>query len=226
MRTAAAALALTLALLPGAVAAQDADRTVAGGGIAVAGWKGAVDARAAQRGKTVADSRFASRGGKLELKIGPAAVYWNDANRASGNYEVKAAFTENAYKAGHPHPYGMFIGGSDLGTAEQALAYCIVYANGTYSVKYFRGANVVTVADRVASPAINKATGSGAVTNEIGWRVRGGKAACVINGREVQSWDAAQLVGAGKLKSLDGTYGVRVSHNLDLALTTPTLTKL
>jgi hypothetical protein len=47
----------------------------------------------------------------------------------------------------------------------------------------------------------------------------------VINGTEVQSWDASQLVGADKLKSLDGIYGVRVSHNLDLTVTPLTLTK-
>jgi hypothetical protein len=212
--------------LPAVAAAQDADRSVTGGGITVAGWQGKVDARAAQQGKTVNDSRFAMDGDKLSLKIGPAAIYWNDANRASGDYEVKASFTENAHKPNHPHSYGMFIGGSDLDTADQAFAYCIVYANGTYSVKYFRGANVVTVADRVASPAINKANEAGAATNEIGWRVRGDKAACVINGTEVQSWDAAQLVGADKLKSTDGIYGVRVSHNLDLTMTPPTLSKM
>jgi len=165
-------------------------------------------------------------GDKLALKIGPAAIYWNDANRASGDYEVKASFTENAHKPNHPHSYGVFIGGSDLDTADQSFAYCIVYADGTYSVKYFRGANVVTVADRVANPAINKANEAGAATNEIGWRVRGGKAACVINGTEVQSWDAAQLVGADKLKSTDGIYGVRVSHNLDLTMTPPALSKM
>lgn len=225
MRNVPAVFALMLSL-PVVAAAQDADRSVTGGGITVAGWQGKVDARAAQQGKTVKDSRFAMAGEKLALKIGPAAIYWNDANRASGDYEVKASFTENAHKPNHPHSYGVFIGGSDLDTADQAFAYCIVYANGTYSVKYFRGANVVTVADRVASPAINKANEAGAATNEIGWRVQGDKAACVINDTEVQSWDAAQLVGADKLKSTDGIYGVRVSHNLDLTMTPPTLSKM
>lgn len=225
MRILSPAVALILAL-PVAGFAQDADRMVAGGGISVAGWKGKVDARAAQQGKSVKDSKFASSGGKMDLKIGPAAIYWNDANKASGNYEVKAAFTENAHKAGHPHSYGVFIGGSDLETADQAFAYCIVYANGTYSVKYFHGANVVTVVDRTASTAINKANEAGKATNEIGWRVRGGKASCVINGTEVQSWDASQLVGADKLKSTDGIYGVRVSHNLDLTMTPLTMSKL
>ena len=225
MRNITVGLALVLAL-PAAAAAQDADRSVAGGGISVPGWKGKVDARAASQGKSVKDSRFAMQGNAMALKIGPAAVYWNEANRASGNYEVKASFTEQGHKSGHPHSYGVFIGGSDLDAADQSFAYCIVYANGTYAAKYFHGANVVTVADRVASPAIKKAADGGSATNEVGWRVQGGKASCMINGTAVQTWDAAQLVGADKLKSLDGLYGIRVSHNLELQVTPLKLTKM
>jgi hypothetical protein len=227
MRIARLAPGAAVLLFASAAIAQDADRSVAGGGISVAGWKGKIDARAASQGKTVNDSKFASgKNGAIDLKIGPAGIFWNDANKATGNYEVKASFTENAHKPNHPHSYGVFIGGSDLDTADQAFVYCIAYANGTYSVKYFHGANVVTVADRVASDAIKKADASGHATNEIGWRVQGGKASCLINGTAVQTWDAAQLVGADKLKSLDGVYGVRVSHNLDLTMTPLTVKKL
>lgn len=218
------AIALIVAL-PALGMAQDADRTVAGGGITVSGWKGKVDARAASQGKTVNDSKFAMSGNKIDLKIGPAAIYWNDANKAAGNYEVKATFTENKHNPGHPHSYGIFIGGSDLETANQAFAYCIVYANGNYAAKYFHGADVVTIADRVASPAIKKADASGVATNEIGWRVADGKASCVINGTAVQTWNASDLVGADKLKSFDGIYGVRVSHNLDITMTPIAITK-
>lgn len=218
------AIALMVAL-PALGIAQDADRSVAGGGISVPGWKGRIDAKAASQGKTVNDSKFSMSAGKIDLKIGPAAIYWNDANKAAGNYEVKASFTENAHKPNHPHSYGVFIGGSDLESANQTFAYCIVYANGTYSVKYFHGENVVTVVDKVASPAINKASAAGSATNEIGWRVKDGKASCLVNGTAVQTWDAAQLVGADKLKSTDGIYGVRVSHNLDITMTPLALSK-
>lgn len=218
------AFALIVAL-PALGLAQDADRTVAGGGITVAGWKGKVDARAASQGKTVSDSKFAMAGSNIDLKIGPAAIYWNDANKGAGNYEVKASFTENKHNPGHPHSYGIFIGGSDLESANQAFAYCIVYANGTYAVKYFHGDKVITIADRVAAPAINKANAAGSATNEIGWRVADGKASCVINGTAVQTWNASDLVGADKLKSFDGIYGVRVSHNLDITMTPITMTK-
>ena len=224
MRIVSVALALSLAL-PAITFSQDADRSVAGGGITVAGWKGKIDARAASQGKTINDSKFSMARGVMELKVGPAAIYWNDANTASGNYDVKASFTENAHKPGHPHSYGVFIGGESLETPNQAFAYCILYANGTYSVKYFHGTNVVTVVDRVASPAITKANEAGKATNEIGWRVRDGKVGCVINGTEVQSWNASDIVGGDKLSSTDGLYGVRVSHNLDLSMTPLVLTK-
>jgi hypothetical protein len=206
----------------GAAAGGDADRTVAGGGISVAGWQGKTD-----KGTPVTDSRFASaNGGGIDIKTGAAGIFWNPQNTASGNYEVKSTFTEHKQNADHPHAYGVFIGGSDLDSANQAYAYCIAYGDGSYSVNYFNGAKVTKVVSREQSPAVKKADASGVVTNEVGWRVRNNTASCVINGQEVKSWPASQLTGAGKLKSLDGTYGVRVSHNIDVSMTPLTMTKL
>jgi len=198
--------------------AQDADRSVAGGGITVSGWKGRVDRRPLSQGKTIADSKLASEAGALRLSIGPAAFYWNDANTASGDYQVKATFKEHKMAAGHPHSYGIFIGGSGLASDTERLAYCIVYGNGTYSVKTFAGAKVTSVVDRATHDALHKADANGEATNEIGWKVQGGKAACVVNGVEVKSFDQAELVGPEKLTSLDGIYGIRVSHNLELTV--------
>ena len=224
MRTLSVALVLFAAAAPAVASAQDADRSVAGGGISVAGWKGKVDARAAKAGKTVNDSKFAMSGGKLQLAIGPAATYWNDANKADGNYEVKASFTENKHNPGHPHSYGIFIGGSDMETDSNAYAYCIVYADGKYAAKFFHGANVVTLTNPTENAAIKKAV-NGVATNEVGWRVRGDKASCVVNGTEVQTFDKAALVGDDKLKALDGLYGIRVTHNVDITVTPLALSK-
>ena len=224
MRTLRATLFLLMAVVPVLASSQDADRKVEGGGIMVPGWKGKVDARAAKQGKTVNDSKFEMSGGKMQLHIGPAATYWNESLKGSGNYEIKASFTENKHEPKHPHSYGLFIGGSDLDTDTQAYAYCIVYADGKYAVKFFHGATVVTLTNPTENAAIRKAV-NGVATNEVGWRVRGGKASCVVNGTEVQSFDAAQLVGADKLKSLDGMYGIRVTHNVDLTVTPIAMSK-
>ena len=209
----AASLAATSA------AAQDADRSVDGGGIKVEGWKGRVDRRPASQGKTIADSKFGGAPGALRLSVGPAGIYWNPTNTATGDYQVKATFKEHKMGATHPHSYGIFIGGADLESDTETLLYCIAYGNGTYSIKTFHGANVVTVVDRAGHEALRKADANGESTNEIGWRVKGGKVACVINGSEVKSLDRAEVVGADKLKATDGIYGIRVSHNLELTVT-------
>lgn len=209
---------LIAAIAAPALSAQDADRSVKGGGITVSGWKGRVDRRPAAGGKTLNDSKFAADGNAIRMSVGPAAFYWNPANTASGEYQVTATFKEHKMAASHPHSYGIFIGGSDLESDAERLAYCIVYGNGAYSVKTFFGAKVTTLVDRAEHPALHKADAAGESTNEIGWRVKGGKAACVVNGTEVKSFDQAELVGADRLASLDGIYGIRVSHNLELTV--------
>jgi len=213
----ACALMLAASLVAPTLSAQDADRSVKGG-ITVSGWKGRVDRRPASSGKTISDSKFASESGAFRMSVGPAAIYWNDANTAKGDYEVKASFTELKMTATHPHSFGIFIGGSALESDTEKLAYCIVYGDGTYSVKTFSGAKVTTVVDRVASEALHKADANGKSTNEVGWRVKGGKASCVVNGTEVKTFEKAELVGADKLDSFDGVYGIRVSHNLELTV--------
>jgi opacity protein-like surface antigen len=217
MRFSLLALTAFLAVAPLA-SAQDADRSVAGGGIKVAGWKGRVDRRPAQQGKTVNDSKFLSENGALRLSVGPAGNFWNPANTAAGDYEVKATFKEHKMASDHPHSYGIFIGGANLESDTETLMYCIAYGTGVYSVKTFHGAKVTTLVNMQASPAIKKAGANGESTNEIGWRVQGGKPSCVINGQVVKTFEKAEVVGADKLTSTDGVYGLRVSHNLELTV--------
>lgn len=217
--------ALALAV-PGVALAQDADRKVTGGGIAVDGWKGKIDAGAVKKGLTINDSKFAKAGDDLHLTIGPAAFYWNDANKASGNYTVSATFKEAKPDAGHPHPYGIFIGGKDLDTDAPNLVYCLAYSNGTYLVRGFSGGKVVNFAPApgangrvtpAAHAAVNKA-GADGVTQTIAWTVKDGTASCSINGQVVASFDKAALIGADKIASTDGIYGLRASHNLDVVV--------
>ena len=216
---------VAIALSSAVASAQDADRSVAGGGIKASGWQGKVDAGATKQGKTINDSKFVQEGNNLRLSIGPAAIYWNPANTGKGDYTVKATFTEAKVSANHPHPYGVFIGGSNLDTDQQSLMYCVAYGDGSFLVRQFNGATVNTVAKRQPHEAVRKAAGDGSVTNEVGWRVRGGRAECLINGTAVASFDSSEIVGAGKLTSTDGIAGLRVSHNLDVVVSNFAVTK-
>jgi hypothetical protein len=203
---------------PGQPAMQgDADRKVAGGGITAPGWKGKVDVGGGNKqGLAITDSKFAPEGGGFRITTGPAAIYWNPSNTAKGDYSVKATFKEPKQSYGHPHPFGVFIGGNKLDTDQQSFVYCVAYRDGTYVIRQFNGQTATTLARKTPHAAINKASGPEAeVTNEVGWTVKGNRAECVINGQAVQGFDKAELVGAGKLESTDGVYGIRVSHNSD-----------
>jgi len=199
---------------------QETSRAVEGGGVKVSGWTGQVDAKEAEAGMTLNSAKFAKEGNAFHVVTGPAITYWNPANKASGDYTVKATFTESKYMNlnDHPHPYGVMIGGNDLGTDKQSYLYCAAYGNGSFIVRGF-GPAAFQVNGRRAStdPAVNKAAAKGdPVTQEIALSVKGDKVECAINGKVVGSYDKAAVVGEGKLKSTDGIYGVRFGHNTEV----------
>src|SRR5262245_8478928 len=216
----AIAVAMLVPVLHGAPD-QDADRKVAGGGISVKAWQGKVDPGAAKKGLSVADSKFTQEGSTINMTVGPAAVYWNPANTAKGDYSVKATFKEGKTNSDHPHPYGVFIGGKNLDSDKPNLMYCTVYSDGTFIIRQFvaGGNGVGQVSKKTPHAAINKTGADGSATNEIGWVVKGNKADCVVNGQTVASLDKAEIVGPDKLESTDGIYGIRVSHNMNVSVT-------
>ncbi|MGC2659207.1 MAG: hypothetical protein WA324_14700 [Bryobacteraceae bacterium] len=205
-----------------AQAPNEGSRSIKGGGISVAGWTGAVDPNEQKAGMTVNDAKFSKEGDVLHITTGPAVSYWDPAQKATGNYTVSATFTEPKYMNlnTHPHPYGLFIAGNDMGTAEQNYLYCEAYGNGNFIVRGF-GPDPFQMNGRRGemNDAVHKAAGVGQpVTQEIAMSVKGDKVQCSINGTVVASYDKSAVVTAGKLKSTDGIYGVRAAHNTDLTV--------
>ena len=219
-------LVAAVMLMPGlatAAAAQETSRSVAGGGVSVPGWTGKIDTREERRGMKLTDTKLAKEGEALHVATGPATTFWNPANKASGDYTVKATFTEPKYMSlnDHPHPYGIMIAGNDLGTDNQSYLYCAAYGNGTFIVRGF-GPQPFQMGGRapIADAAVNKAAGVGQpVTQEIAMTVKGDKVSCSINKKVVATFDRSALVTAGKLKSTDGVYGIRFAHNTDAMVT-------
>ena len=226
-------LVAAVMLMPGlatAAAAQETSRSVAGGGVSVPGWTGKIDTREERRGMKLTDTKLAKEGDALHVATGPATTYWNPANKASGDYTVKATFTEPKYMSlnDHPHPYGIMIAGNDLGTDQQSYLYCAAYGNGTYIVRGFGPAPFQVGGGREgeANAAIHKAAGQGQpVKQDIAMTVKGDKVSCSINGTQVWSDTKANLVTTGKLKSTDGVYGIRFAHNTEGTVAGLTVTK-
>ena len=207
--------------------AQDANRAVEGGGISVPGWVGRIDPKEMSAGEKLGNARLAKEGDALHVTTGPAVAYWHPDNTARGNYTVRATFTEARYMSlnTHPHPYGIFIAGTDMGTDRQSYLYCAAYGNGTFIVRGFGPAPFQMNGRWSASSAVNRAAGPGApVTQEIALSVSDTKVACAINGTVVASYDKSLLVVDGKLKSTDGVYGIRFAHNTEALVTGLTMT--
>ena len=218
-----------LPMIGAAQAPSEANRAVAGGGIFVTGWSGQIDANAEKAGQTIKDAKLAQDGKVLHVTTGPAVTYWNPANKVSGDYTVKATFTEPKYMNlnDHPHPYGIVVAGNDMGTASQSYLYCAAYGNGNFIVRGF-GPEPFQMNGRrgEANAAVHKAAGPGEpVTQEIAMSVKGSRVECAINGTVVASYDKADVVATGKLKSTDGVYGIRFAHNTEATVTGLSATK-
>ena len=224
------AIAVALTLCTSSLAfAQDAAMPVKDGGIFAKGWAGKIDAQEEKGGANINQARLDEKGGTLMVRTGPATTYWNPANKAAGNYTVSATFNEPKYMnlMDHPHPYGIMIAGNDLGTDTQSYIYCSAYGNGTFIVRGM-GPAPFQVSARKPEPnaAIAKAAGKDQpVKQDIALSVTGDKIECSVNGTVVGSYNKADVVAAGKLKSTDGVYGVRFGHNTSATVTGLTMVK-
>src|SRR6185295_11653387 len=96
-----ALLIFAIVLVPKANFSQggqnETSRGVAGGGISVPGWTGSIDAKEKAAGMTLESAKLSKEGDGLKVTTGPAITYWNPANKATGDYTVKATFKEPKY---------------------------------------------------------------------------------------------------------------------------------
>jgi hypothetical protein len=141
-----------------------------------------------------------------------AAIYWNPANTATGNYSLKGTF-KLIKSNGSDEYYGLIFGGSGLEGAAQSYTYFMVTDDGTYLVKRRDGASTQGVTPKTPSDAVKKPDASGSATNALEIRVMADKIDFVINGTVVKS-----LPKTGPAAKTDGIYGMRVNHQLDVQI--------
>src|SRR5579864_651724 len=103
------------------------------------GWKMRVDRSAAASDPDASGAiKFVTMGKGFHATNPQAAVYWNPANTASGNYTLKGTFTLMK-PSGHTNYYGLVFGGSELEGAQQKYLYFVVAQNGTWLLKSRNG---------------------------------------------------------------------------------------
>ena len=204
-----------------ASAQSDPTNPVAGAGIQVKGWHGRTD----RSQDKISEVKFVQMGTGYHLTGGPHAVLWNSEHKAGGDYTVKARLTKTPRStSSHEESYGIFIGGDDLNGSKPNYLYCVVFGTGNVMVRHRDGGDTHTLLGKTANAAASKMGERGA-TDEISMWVKSGRVGCSVNGTEVFSAAAADMIGPGKLVSTDGVFGIRASHNLDLHIEGPTVTK-
>lgn len=187
---------------PAGAAHADPDRMVASAGLP-AGWAGRTD-----RGQPIAGARFEAMGTGFHVATGPAVILYRSVDRSAGAFHTLATFTQTKAPM-HPEAFGLFVGGNNLDTVSQSYVYVLVRGDGMYLIKRRVGANVTTLVDWTASPAVVKADSAGKATNRIEVLGQNGSLKFTINGTDVFTTPATP-------EDLRGIVGLRVNHNLDV----------
>ena len=157
-------------------------------------------------------NKFVVSGSGFHATNPMAAVYWNPANTATGNYVLKGTF-KLIKSTGYDEYYGLIFGGNGLEGPMQSYLYFMVTDDGTYLIKRRDGSSTQGVSPKTPSPAVKKPDASGTATNALEVRVSADKVAFVINGTVV-----ATLPKTGAVAKTDGVYGMRINHQLDVQI--------
>ncbi len=149
-------------------------------------------------------------GSGLRATTPQAAVLWNPANTATGNYSLKGTFTLMK-TTGYLEYYGLIFGGKDIEGAGQDYLYFVITDDGTWLVKRRTGATTAELSPKTPSPALKKPDASGMCSNALEVRVMADKIDFVINGTVVHT-----LPKTGQAAKTDGVYGMRINHHLEV----------
>ena len=175
------------------------------------GWMVRIDRSTnAQDPDDTPNLKFATMGKGFHVTSGPAGVFWNPANTATGDYTASATFVLTK-PSGHTNYYGLVIGGADLGAATQNYIYFLVAQDGTYLVKHRSGDQVHDVKAATPHDAVRKPGADGRSTNALEVRVAGNTISYVVNGTVVHTTPKS-----GMTAKTDGLVGIRVNHLLDV----------
>jgi hypothetical protein len=202
-------LALAVATVALATATLSAQST--------AGWKQRIDASTdASDPDPAGEVKFTAIPGGFQTSNPKAAVFYNPANTATGNYTLKGTFSQNA-RSSHVNYIGLVFGAKDLAGATESYTYFLVAPqNGTYLVKQRTGAgprDTKDVVAKAANPAIVQLDANGKASNTLEVRVGADKIDYVVNGTVVTSTPKTGI-------TTDGIWGMRVNHALpDVSIT-------
>jgi hypothetical protein len=195
----------------------DPTNAVAGSGQLPAGWMVRFDPpRGNQPMPPMTAVKFVAMGSGYHVTSGPAALYYNTKDEASGQYSVTATFKQA--KSMQHEAFGLFIGGKNLQDSTQNYVYFVIKPfDGTVRIAHraSNGRPVDIVAETPNAPeaTINRDSPTdGSATNTLLVHVAKDTVHFLINGKLFRAVAKSQLDGG----STDGQAGLRINHNIDM----------
>jgi hypothetical protein len=176
------------------------------------GWKARLDQPAAQ----LKDVTIEEKDHALTFATGPAGIFYKPDMKASGNYELSAAFSQ-LKTSEHAEGYGLFIGGTDLDKDTQRYTYFLVRQDGKFLIKSRDGAATKTIADWTDAPVMKEPKGV-KTSNTLAIRGVGDLVLFVVDDKPLYKLSRAQAGG-------DGIAGLRINHSLNVQVSKLTLKK-
>jgi hypothetical protein len=212
-RTAVYATLLACGAAAGVAAQADPDRPVSGGGTLPPGWRARTDGN-----RPLANVKFDSMSVGHHVTLGPAAIFWRDADNATGSYTVEAKFWQfpSDTHRDHREGYGLLIGGSALQAAGERYTYFLIRDDGMFLVKRRMGDSTWAVTTGwTANEAVLKRAATADTTkpleNTLMIRVTPTDVTFLANGKPVYTAKANDV-------DASGIVGFRVNHNLNVHL--------
>ena len=170
------------------------------------GWQVRLD-----RPGATAPVHFMDMNGTLHAILGPAGIFYNPANTATGAYRAQGTFTLNRPSA-HAEAFGLLVGGRDLEGAGQDYLYFIIRQDGQFMVKHRAGTEQHVLVNWTAHPAVQRPDAQGRATNTLAIDASAAGARFLVNGTEVANIPRVPMLNT------DGVVGLRLNHNLDVTI--------
>jgi len=182
------------------------------------GWKVRFD----MAGATEADlETFVAMPPGWHITSGPAGIYWDPAARASGSFRLEMeVFLFDP--EGRREAFGLFLGGRDLESDAQRYTYFLIRDGGQFILKRRDGSRSPTLQGWTGHNAIASYAERGdqaSVRNVLTVEARSNEVRFFVNGQEVARVPRSEL-------DVDGSYGIRVNHALNLHVSRLELTPL
>jgi len=155
------------------------------------------------------------------MTTGPAGIYWKPDNTVSGEFRLEMEVFL-IYPQGRREAFGLFFGGSDLEGADQAYTYFLLRDGGEFIVKKRARADAPTLRPWAADDAVLGWADRGedvSVRNVLAVEADAESVRFFVNHEEVAVVPRAEL-------DVDGIFGFRVNHGLNLHISTLAATPL